>query len=220
MLEKNSEIGALVSALFGSERAGLCSDVELDEAEERLAVQLPSTLRNFYRDVGYLGPSGQAHESLLAPNQFQLRKGSLVFCVENQGVNLWGILVADLAFDDPPVVRAYNEETLEWERDHDRLSDFLITFTYWQAVNGGLPNVAIKLNASASAFGVVEERWPEIKLGPNNWRVRFFRSNDGIISLVGEDQIQAAASTATGLRKIAELIGTDWDYDEYDGEQG
>ena len=111
MLVENSEIGALVSAVFGSERFGLCSDTELDEAEERLAVQY-----------------------------------------------------------------------------HDRLSDFLITFTYWQAVNGGLPNVAVKGNTSARAFEIVEEQWPEIKLGPNDWKVRFFGSNGEIICLVGEDQ--------------------------------
>jgi hypothetical protein len=214
-----ADIKALAIHLFSSTLTGQCSEEELSSAEKRLGFRPPQLLRYFYKEIGYKGVLGQTQESLLSPDRFSIHDGALVFCVENQGVCLWGIRVMDLQLDDPPVVRASNESPLVWEIDHEHLSDFWITFIYWQTINGALGTVGINGNATDAVLTEVEGQWPEIRLGPNNWGVRFFGTADQFICIVGDRQIQAAATTGDGLREIEALLGVEWDYSQYDGKE-
>ena len=66
---------------------------------------MPRVLREFGLRFGWQGRLARACETLLAPNAWRLQGGALVFCVENQGVVVWGLRRADLAQDDPPGLR-------------------------------------------------------------------------------------------------------------------
>src|SRR5262245_31941402 len=111
----------------------------LDQAEKRLGLSLPRVLRDFCLRSGWDGPPAEARETLLPPDRWRIRGGTLVFCVENQGVVLWGIRRSDLVKKDPPVKAAENREPYKWTRDHTRLSDFFLTLAYWQGIVGAKP---------------------------------------------------------------------------------
>ena len=131
------EIENVVERLFGPvRRPGGDSAKALKQAESRLGLSLPRMLRDFGLRFGWEGPLASARETLLPPDRWRIRGGALVFCVENQGVVLWGIRRLDLARSDPPVKVAENREPLKWTRDHARLSDFFATLAYWQGIVG------------------------------------------------------------------------------------
>src|SRR5262249_46760699 len=106
---------------------------------------------------------------------------------------------------------------LNWEIDHEHLSDFWITFIYWQTVNGAVGTVGVNDDVPDAVLTKVERHWPEICLGPNTWGVRFFGATDQFICVVGARHIQAAATSGDRLREIETLIGVECDYSEYDG---
>jgi len=56
---------------------------------------------------------------------------------------------------------------LNWEIDHEHLSDFWITFIYWQTVNGAVGTVGVNDDVPDAVLTKVERHWPEICLGPN-----------------------------------------------------
>ena len=56
---------------------------------------------------------------------------------------------------------------LNWEIDHEHLSDFWITFIYWKTVNGAVGTVGVNDDVPDAVLTKVERHWPEICLGPN-----------------------------------------------------
>ena len=80
---------------------------EVRLAEERLGVALPKALRGYYLYAGHREPLNQAQDRLLAPATLRRAGSAVVFYVENQGVNSWGIRRGDLGRDDPPVYAAW-----------------------------------------------------------------------------------------------------------------
>jgi hypothetical protein len=94
-------------------------------SESRLRIELPRRLVEFYARCGKRDDLVSSYERLLQPDSLRLTDGTLVFVEENQGVSQWGMQPAN---DDPPVRRKDCTENPSWEPDHDRLSDFLITF--------------------------------------------------------------------------------------------
>jgi hypothetical protein len=57
---------------------------------------------------------------------------------------LWGY-DEDLGWRaDPPVYQGVNNDEVEWYVESSRCSDFLTGMIYWQALNGGLPEVEFR----------------------------------------------------------------------------
>jgi hypothetical protein len=191
---------------------------EIADGARRLDLRLPTKLTRFYQDAPVRGPLGTVQEQVLGPHELRVASGTLLFCVENQGVCLWGIPLDRINEDDPPVVRAANEAVLAWEPDHDRLSDFLVTLVYWQCVNGALGNTGIA-DAPEGVVQKVPALWPEIALGPNTWGIRFFGKAGQLVCLAGEDQVSAAGVSESDLREISASLGIDWDFLEYGFEE-
>ncbi|MEU4501342.1 SMI1/KNR4 family protein [Streptomyces sp. NPDC024089] len=79
---------------------------DLDAAQARLGLPLPTALREAYQLLGARSDLTDNQDSLLAPEDLYLDadRGVLVFRVENQSCAYWGIRVTDLDQDDPPVV--------------------------------------------------------------------------------------------------------------------
>ncbi|MEV7602047.1 SMI1/KNR4 family protein [Kitasatospora sp. NPDC089797] len=77
---------------------------ELDAAEQRLGLRLPVALREAYRLFGRRADLTSSQDVLLTPDELHVLDGALVFRAENQGCAHWGVLLADLALDDPPTV--------------------------------------------------------------------------------------------------------------------
>jgi len=55
---------------------------------------------------------------------------------------------------------------LNWEIDHEHLSDFWITFIHWQTVNGAVGTVGVNDDVPDAVLTKVERHWTEICLGP------------------------------------------------------
>ncbi|WP_326690244.1 MULTISPECIES: SMI1/KNR4 family protein [unclassified Streptomyces] len=106
-------------------------ELEIAGAAGRLGVALPAALREAYALLGRRPDLTSNNDVLLDPDELYLddEGTALVFRHENQGAASWGILVADLAHPDPPVVvRAdlADKQAERWEPWLDRLSLALV----------------------------------------------------------------------------------------------
>ncbi|MEV4332826.1 SMI1/KNR4 family protein [Streptomyces sp. NPDC049597] len=81
------------------------SEGDLAAAEERLGLRLPAALREAYALLGRREDLTGNHDTLRAPQELEVDEAgeALVFRDENQGAARWGILLADLAQEDPAV---------------------------------------------------------------------------------------------------------------------
>lgn len=215
-----SDIEHIVRQYYGTIERPETDQVDaLDVAEARLSLKIPEVLRFFYSHFGWSTQLGQAHEHLFPPVEFMVRDGTLIFARENQGVYFWGFPISDLSLSDPPVHRAINPSSrntrLEWVHDHDKLSEFLITFAYWQAVNGALGNVGVAIDVPSSAIEAIERNWPELSMGLNSTGVRFFGRGGQIICVAPDaPQVSAGGRTPDDLWDITRKSGIQWDYSE------
>ncbi|MFI2373072.1 SMI1/KNR4 family protein [Streptomyces sp. NPDC018833] len=80
-------------------------EAELVAAEQRLGLRLPAALREAYALLGRRDDLTSNHDTLREPAELCVDETgeALVFRDENQGAARWGILLADLSLDDPPV---------------------------------------------------------------------------------------------------------------------
>ncbi|MEV0038829.1 hypothetical protein [Streptomyces sp. NPDC050804] len=76
---------------------------EIADAERRLGFALPVAVREAYGLFGRRRDLTSNQDRLLAPRELVVREGALVYRVENQYAAEWGVLLADLDQDDPPV---------------------------------------------------------------------------------------------------------------------
>lgn len=84
---------------------------ELICTHRQITPTLPKVLYRYYQELGAHQALNHTQNDLLAPHQLYVSKdsGYLVFYVENQQVCVWGIKVADLTLDDPPVYVSIGE---------------------------------------------------------------------------------------------------------------
>jgi hypothetical protein len=186
--------------------------VVIDSAERQLGATLPPLLRALYLRCGAREDLLRTYEEVLAPDRLSVADGILVFAVENQGVCKWGLRWPP-ATDDPPVVRMDLTETPVWEPDHDRLSDFLVWFLLWQAVNGGAPAGA---NGDADA-GVLDRLrgWRELDRTGCHWtHTRFFLRPGQAVCLMGSTSVYvcAAARDDQAFALLDSSVHVDWNY--------
>jgi uncharacterized protein (TIGR02996 family) len=78
---------------------------ELREAEQRLGCGLPAALREWYSLAGRRADVWSVQDHLPPPDQLRIDStgNTLIVRSENQGCEHWGIRVADLGRDDPPI---------------------------------------------------------------------------------------------------------------------
>lgn len=136
-------------------------------AEPRLGVRMPQALRDYYLALGNLSELNQAHNHLLAPADWYLESGELVFLVENQAVVFWGVAATDTRGADAAVFQGVNSATapVEWLPECDSCSEFLLVMLHWQVAMVGLefcgaaqadgPALAAHLQASWERVGTV-----------------------------------------------------------------
>lgn len=110
------------TALGGS---GGCTQAELDSAELRLGLRLPTALREAYLLFGRRRDLTSNHDALLDPANLYVddAKEALVFRHENQGAASWGILLHSLQNDDPAVLVRLDLADKRAERWEDCLRD-------------------------------------------------------------------------------------------------
>jgi hypothetical protein len=192
---------------------------EIVTIEQSLGFQLPQILRQFYRLAGNWTDLNQGYESVNLPG---LEDNHLVFAGENQGVCFWSLAVDDIALPDPPVFVNLIEE--DWELECDRLSDFLITMFFWQAVNGGMPYIGIAKEHTEELL--VPQGWQQISLpisGGNGWGGDVLMAEGQLLYMSGSTSnknldIQAGARTKELFHALEKTFGLSWDYNTLDDQ--
>jgi hypothetical protein len=152
-----SRNAAHIQSLFRPWKTGDGWDeTSVENAERMLSVRFPTILRNFYLSWGKRTDYTRSNDVLLDPKETFEHFGHLVFCIENQAVNFWGVPIHQLDEPDPPVNYIYNEKTdTEWKPSHKQLTFFLDALFYSHAFAKGAVH-----GASARA---PEEKWDTIE---------------------------------------------------------
>ena len=195
-----------------SERSAFPASV-LTTAEKRLGIRIPAALRDYYLVAGRERRFNACHNRLLSPNQWTLDKHRLVFMEENQSVVLWGVSTRNPETADPPVSQAINDESLVWNLENRKCSQFLAVMLHYQAVNGGF---------RFCGTGSVSDP-PIDRLKRNGWKyagainslTAYSRPNQAVCLMPPGDlpfmrhwSVLAGGKTKSDLSTIAALIDT------------
>ncbi|HVI47650.1 MAG TPA: SMI1/KNR4 family protein [Chitinophaga sp.] len=106
------------------------AESQLRDAEQRLDIQLPVPLRDFYQHVGNLPLFTSGFQQFAAPHELYMSGRKLVFLDENQGVVSWSI---DL--DNQSIYQSGNVEgEPEWHSEELSAEDFIRLILYYQCV--------------------------------------------------------------------------------------
>lgn len=185
-------------------------EADVTAAESRLGLGLPGLLRELYVTAGARRDLHQAHDHLLSPSDLHEEGGKLIFYEENQAVVVWGFEVALAGERDVPVLQGNGTDELDWYPECDRLSDFLMTLVYWQAVNGGMSHTAAA-EVPAETLAVIQQHWRAIPLGGvETSEMRVFASPGQALCLLGGGDSQpllAGARTVEDASQIDEKLG-------------
>jgi hypothetical protein len=181
---------------------------ELDAAEQRLGLRLPTALREAHMLLGRRGDLCRNQDPLLAPDKLFVYEGALVYQAENQGVAHWGILVADLEDDDPPAFHriSSSDPGEEWHPWCDRLSVALVelvmaeTARHWD----GLSNAADLVEAVVDGFAPLPALLPE--RGESKW----YAAEDLLLHVVGDAWMTVRARDAASLEALCESVYAEW----------
>ena len=81
-----------------------CTAEQVAIVEKRLGLRLPASVVTFYRLLGWRIDLTRNQDTLIFLQSLRVVDGALVYRIENQACASWGVRVADLELDDPPVV--------------------------------------------------------------------------------------------------------------------
>jgi hypothetical protein len=125
----------IITTAFPGARLGIASE-RIAAAETRLGIVLPQPLKDFLAVAGGSRDLLSANYIFLPPEQLRVDGGHLIFCEQRQGLEDFGIALADLAslseqWNPPVDVRPKGRS--DWLLGEEgKLSAFLLGMTAWQ----------------------------------------------------------------------------------------
>ncbi|MEU1187169.1 SMI1/KNR4 family protein [Streptomyces sp. NPDC005859] len=156
-------------------------EAELAQAEAILGCRLPTALQEFYALAGARPDLVANQDPLLPPHEMFVHAecgGVLVFRSENQGCAFWGVRLADLDRDDPPVLVQARHG---WVPFLDRVSLACIELVLSEALFGGGGRLYNACELPADLLDAVPEHFQRVQLpdypmwtGPEEFPVRWF----------------------------------------------
>ncbi len=197
------------------------SDIKL--AEQRLEIELPISLKEYYLVAGREKRINQFHDRLLPPEKLFTDSGRLVFMEENQCVVYWGTTADQVVKTDAQVFHGLNchDSGIEWHPEHDSCFTFLTVMAVWHASFGGA--------AANTAVGYVEEQITRETLdgqwqfvGEVNAMRAYTQSGRAVCFLKWEDAFQkklglpawrifVAGASEDDLEQIRRSLRAEWD---------
>jgi hypothetical protein len=143
---------------------------EFATAESRLQIRLPPALHEWYGIAGRRDDIWSRQDKFLRPDRLRIHDEHLIFYVENQGVVRWGIRVADLSSDDPPVFVSSADGSGQWTDENDTTSEFaiqmLVSCVRWADGHTGSANGAIE---SDRVIEAIASNYPRLPLREWSW---------------------------------------------------
>jgi cell wall assembly regulator SMI1 len=109
------------------------SEADIGRAEAVLGLQLPASVRDYFRVAGNLAELNKAHNRLYDLSDLIVEEGFLLLLEENQAVVHWGIKTGDLSDADPVVWQRVNSPSLQWYPEGMKFSEFMVRMFDWQA---------------------------------------------------------------------------------------
>lgn len=204
------------------------SDADISKLEERLGINLPATLKEYYLTLGKNDAINQSHNRILNPkDEIDFSNDRyLVFYEENQVVAFWGIKEEDLKSDNPAVWGNYgtNEEP-DWYVEADTTENFFLLMAVYNGTLGGLEyNANYFGEVSPQTLKFIQENWtlvPEISYDKQKVYTDEFNE---VLSLSFDDEDNCVAifigtSDEERFDKMLDNIDVDWSYTSYENEE-
>lgn len=179
---------------------------ELARAERRLRCRVPDALRAFYDVAVRATDFIDHHDHFLAPGDWSIEAGKLMFLTENQAVVLYAV-DATVPSKDPPVFMANNSEPYAWHPACDRCSEFLQVMLCWEGAFGGAMKTGGSVVVPAGLRGKLEAKFQRV--GEVNGMSGYVRTG-AVVCFVkwnGGWRIFSGATNVTILAKIETDLG-------------
>jgi hypothetical protein len=184
---------------------------ELLAAEGKLGLRVPSSLREYYRVAGGAADFNCVYDRLLAPADWVIERGRLVFMEENQAVVLYGTTASRVPEDDPPTSMATNGDDLRWSRVNDRCSVFLLVMLHWEAAFGGAMPFGGTAKVNRRLRSTLDRTWSFI--GEVN-RMRAYRKNGRALCFLRwtpDWRVFVGTQNEASLTLVANELGLIWE---------
>lgn len=175
-----------------------------DDADPARA-SLPEALRHVLFDMGR-SPLSLCHNRLFAPGSLVPdRQGFIVFAEENQGVLRWAYH-QDEARYDARVYQAYFDTKRygPWVEEGQSMSDFLVSFAYWNAANGAAAATAVGECGPATVARVADL--------PLIWRAPDFevRGRRAYAVVTDDDDLYVFAADRQSMAELVRHLEPAW----------
>ncbi len=184
------------------------SEEELWATEKRLGFRLPTALREWHALAGKRKDvwSKQDHlwelDYLKLEDSLSTRRDALIFYVENQACEIWGIRKKDLGLDDPPVYRF-----LEPAHISPTTSAFVIQVLLYEAKWRGPVIASGEFNADDAAFREVRRKFRRSQVSQRYWctdPTRVYEGKDILIETHVNQWIYVSARTEAAYQQLSE----------------
>lgn len=182
----------------------------IDKAETGLQATVPDALRDFYLQAGNARDFIAVYDQFLAPSEWGVQDGRLIFVEENQDVVRYGVDCSADAPADPPVWIATTGATLEWHPASDTCSGFIAAMLAWQAAFGeALPFTGSGLATPAAAAALAGGDWHH--LGTVNGMSAYLRPGQAVCQVEWDDGVRlfVGALTDESFWALEDLLGVD-----------
>lgn len=197
------------------------SEADIAEAEKRLHISFPKSLRHYYLTLGKNKSINEPFNRLIPLNEIDFIDDKyLIFYEENQAVVLWGVNQPDLIKDNPSVYGSYNNEREEWFLDANTIEYFLLSMAYWNGALGGLTycaNTDISKELSKATISKIEQNWEE-QVNITNQMLRFFTNDYSEILIFTTDYdknvngLYIGSNNEKKYKNIIEELDIQWSY--------
>ncbi|MGW9448791.1 SMI1/KNR4 family protein [Streptomyces sp. NPDC055632] len=192
------------------------TEADLDAAEVRLGLQLPTALREAYVLFGRRRDLTSNHDVLLGPAELYVddAKEALVFRHENQGAASWGILLDSLQDDDPAVsvrLDLADKSAERWEEWLERLSLCFVEIALSESLRAD-EELCDFLDPDDDSLELLETNFVRLPFPayPVGEETRWFLGRDVIVRDDDGAAVLARGRTAEAVDRVRDLIPGDW----------
>ncbi|MEY9886628.1 hypothetical protein ABIA35_002261 [Catenulispora sp. MAP12-49] len=189
----------------------------LDDAAVRLGHELPTALREGYLLFGRRRDLTRSQDTLLSPEHLRVDpSGSvLVFRIENQSCASWGVLLAELDLDDPPVVM---EAGKGWVPFSERLSLAMAEIVLMESMLSDYEeNTTDNRELDETALSLLEAEFGRLDLpdlpfwaGADDSVIRWFHGPDVLLRDDGGAWLWVHGRNPRAVAAVRERLPGDW----------
>jgi hypothetical protein len=149
-------------------------------------------------------------DHFLAPAKLKRADDVLVFCIENQGVVRWGIPLASVSDDDPPVLVSDPDDVDgAWLVEAETTTAFALQFAALNAKFSRSVENAANGQVTDAAIELVERGFARLPFGDIHWPsfpTRLYAGPDVLVEIDGLTWVWVSARSASALEPVANAM--------------